>query len=364
MSEFDTCYTDSQSKKNRLLQLQDELIFDKDSVSVKKTSPPSSTSEHIDSCVSNCKTDACRRKCASLKRGIDHPIFFESPFTYNKSQLAQQFEILETNLIGTLITGKGEDAKRNVTDRIMGKNYIYPMDKELKVPLTGEYVNANCTSPDGSKKRRNMYIRGIPRGDVAKYVGLNLNLPVEPVDWRVGQKSWKGLFEITGKEELHIVLKDLKKRCFSFLYDVNVATASRSGVDAGDWDPVDKLRIPPKCERILKKISPGIYKKILNYDSSIFGGSLKGLLPSIVEDVVDLGPASLIRKSGIFSTQDQDKCVTATQPLGEAVYGDLGDLKNYNFEVFTNYSKHDMIKIICMLIVLVALFLNLFYNIE
>ena len=406
MSNFSKCYPDEDDMKKKLtlLKLQDENKYKVPSINRSKINDSSAL--HIDECEKSCystgfkgnKAD-CIYNCKTVQRGFDYPIFYSSNIPMDHwslkdgnvevkdgSKLATQFNALDTNIIKTLITGEGQT---------LGKNYIYPMDKTLKNPLTGKYLDASCRDPStGEKKPRYMFIRGIPKGDITRYAGLNLNLPIEPVDWKSGsggksdknglltpldpkdkKKTWKGLFVSIdgsdktgekGRKKLQKALTELKKRCFTFLYDVQVNAS-------GEWDPVDKLRIPPDCESELQNIPDDgdkIYQAIKTYDSSIFNGNLKGLIPSIVEDIVDINPISLLHKSGLLTEDSEDeKCQTIIQPLGEARYEEPGAdgvpaLKNYKFEVFTNFPEQDRFKIICMFFVVVILFLNILYNIE
>ena len=330
--------------------------------------------DHIDKCSTNCYKkfpknrnlrNDCLSDCKSLKMGFNYPVFYSSNIPMGGSwvtengkvkikkgsELENQINALDKNIIKTLITGEGQ---------VLGKNYIYPMDKELKIPFTDKYLNANCVDPKtGLKKRRNMYIRGIPEGDVTRYAGLDLNLPEEPVDWT---SKWTLLFTKIdkdpkkGKKRLENILKELKKKCFTFLYDVKVDSN-------GEWNPYDQLKIPPNCEQTLKTIDSNVYQKIIDFDKTqktIFAGSLKGLIPSIVEDVLDVNPISLIHKSGLITdSEEEEKCLTITQGLGEARYSNP-TLKPYKFEVFTNYSDKVSFKNICIIIVVVLFFLILF----
>jgi hypothetical protein len=493
MSDFSKCYPDEEDTKKKLtlLKLHDDNKYKVPSINRSKINDSSAT--HIDECEKICYSDSfksgpgdqadCIYNCKTVQRGFDYPIFYSSNIPMDHwslkdgnvevkdgSKLATQFNALDTNIIKTLITGDGQT---------LGKNYIYPMDKTLKNPLTGKYLDASCRDPStGQKKPRYMFIRGIPKGDITRYAGLNLNLPIEPVDWKTGipAKNWAGLFakvgtvddsgEKGGKARLKKILIELKKRCATFLYDDGVdASGEWDPVDklrispqcetklkkiapfdyqsiksydsslfnstlkglkpvewktavsknwqglftaigkidssglkggkvklqkaltelkkgcftflydvqvnaSGEWDPVDKLRIPPDCESELKNIAPSVYQAIKSYDSSIFNGNLKGLIPSIVEDIVDINPISLLHKSGLLTDDSEDeKCQTIIQPLGEARYEEPGvdgapALKNYKFEVFTNFPEQDRFKIICMFFVVVILFLNILYNIE
>ena len=322
----------------------------------------------LDDCFANCiKTkDAtgCADECSNLKNGFKYPVFYTNPtdipeYTGSptadggdlvpQSEMATMIKDLDANLMGALITGNAGGK-----DMVLGKNYVYPMDYNMKVPFVGDNINADCIKPSGEKTTRNMFIRGIPKGDIAKYIGLNLNLPEQPIDW---SKKWTGLFKAIGdKEGLEKVLRKLKKKCKTFLYDVQTDKD-------GKWKPVAKLKIPPECEQKLYDIDSTMHDKMKNYDSSIFSGSLRGLIPSIVEDVVDLNPVSLARKSGLYTSEslaEQEKCKYITQRLGEQRYSNANDLQSYTFEVFTNYSDDERIKIICMLIVVVVLFLFIF----
>ena len=346
----------------------------------------------LDNCYSTCiKTKdnvECKAECSNLKNGFKYPVFYTNPTDIpeysgssvaNANHLVPQSEMatiikdLDANLMGALITGNV-----NGKEMVLGKNYVYPMDYNMKVPFVGDNINADCIKPSGEKTTRNMFIRGIPKGDIAKYIGLNLNLPEQPIDWTKARpvssgpggtkatKTWDGLFKAIGgstavapgKKKLEKALKKLKRKCKTFLYDVQTNPTS------GDWSPVAKLKIPPECEQKFHDIvGPSTYKQIKDYDSSIFAGSLRGLIPSIVEDVVDLNPVSLARKSGLYSSEtsaEQEKCKYITQQLGEQIYSDNSKLDSYTFEVFTNYSDDERIKIICMLIVVVVLFLFIF----
>jgi len=327
----------------------------------------------LDDCFANCiKTkDAtgCSTECSNLKNGFKYPVFYTNPTdipeytsspTADGADLVPQSEMttiikdLDANLIGALITGNA-----NGKDMVLGKNYVYPMDYNMKVPFVGDNINADCIKPSGEKTTRNMFIRGIPKGDIAKYIGLNLNLPEQPIDWST---KWTGLFTaIGGKEGLEKVLRKLKKECKTFLYDVQTKEIGTTG--KWEWSPVAKLKIPPECEQKFQDIDSTMYNNMKNYDSSIFAGPLRGLIPSIVEDVVDLNPVSLARKSGLYTSEtlaEQEKCKYITQQLGEQRYSNATDLQAYTFEVFTNYSDDERIKIICMLIVVVVLFLFIF----
>ena len=315
--------------------------------------------KHIKECSLECNKFAktmdkenCKKKCKSLTMGFNFPIFYSSsvPRTSKGSEFKKQVDILDQNIIQTLITG-------NNSQKVLGKNYAKPMDLELKIPLSKEYVNANCRdAKTKQKKRRYMYIRGIPRGNIAKG---SIILPNEPIDWRTG---WTALFSkmdsgndaVKGRKRLEEILKELKNRCFTFLYDVQINAA-------GVWAPVDKLTIPGDCLKHLKNITKDSEFSILkNYTPS----NLKGLIPSIVEDVVDMNPISLLEKSGIADNNyNEDTCLTISENLGEARYSNP-DLKQYKFEVYTNFNENDRFKIICMLIVVIVLFLNLIYNIE
>ena len=325
----------------------------------------------------------CKNSCSNLKKGFSSPVFYTNPSgipeytgAYGRHkddvtpaagshlnlvspkdpEITRMIKDLDSNFIGALITGKDT----NGADMVLGKNYVYPMDYNMKVPFLGDSINADCVKPNGEKTTRNMFIRGIPKGDIAKYIGLNLNLPEQPRDWTKGEKNWTGLYNVVGgKVKLEKVLKKLKRECKSFLYDVQTKEVGGTW----EWSPVAKLKIPPECEQQLYGIDSTMHDKIKKYDSSIFTGSLRGLLPSIVEDVVDLNPISLARKSGLYSSEtsaEQEKCKYITQHLGEQKYSNANDLKPYTFEVFTNYSDDERIKIICMLIVVVVLFLFIF----
>jgi hypothetical protein len=182
-------------------------------------------------------------------------------------------------------------------------------------------------------------------------------------------KTWDGLFKAIGgstavapgKKKLEKALKKLKRECKTFLYDVQ--TKEIGTTSKWEWSPVAKLKIPPECEQKFQDIDSTMYNNMKNYDSSIFAGPLRGLIPSIVEDVVDLNPVSLARKSGLYTSEtlaEQEKCKYITQQLGEQRYSNATDLQAYTFEVFTNYSDDERIKIICMLIVVVVLFLFIF----
>ena len=342
----------------------------------------------LDECSKKCnnesvtyKKENCEKKCKSLKRGFDHPVFFSSSIprtildkTWSKgenkkkgggktvtiseaqgSALTTQILTLDTNLIKALFTGEGR--KGGGGGLVLGKNYAKPMDLELKIPLSNEYINADCRDPTtNDKKKRHMYIRGIPRGNITEYLGINLNLPMEPVDWTTG---WASLYQQIPKKRLEIILKELKNMCFSFLYDTRVNTTNTKQT-LYEWSPIDKLSIPGDCLKHLKNIATTSEYNILK---NFGGGSLKGLIPSIIEDVVDMNPVSLLRKSGVTNGTQDDKCVTITENLGAARYEEP-KLTPYTFEVFTNFTEQNRFKIICMLIVVIVLFLNLIYNIE
>ena len=373
---------DEYSKKILLNNLKDQLVYT-DRSATAQTSKSLVGIPKLDDCPKKCinesttyKKEKCEKDCKSLKRGFDHPVFFTSSIPRNTleksrvttkggqkkeitqtegSKLKTQILSLDANIIKALFTGEGRSGT-NEAGLVLGKNYAKPMDLELKIPLSNEYINADCRDPTtNEKKKRNMYIRGIPRGNITDYIGINLNLPMEPVDWRTG---WAKLHGVIKKPRLEIILKELKNRCFSFLYDVQVD-------DKGDWAPVDQLKIPGACLKHLQNISTAAEYTILK---KYGGGSLKGLIPSIIEDVVDMNPVSLLRKSGVIDDNSQkktqdDKCVTITENLGAARY-EKPNLKAYKFEVFTNFREQDRLKIICMLIVVIVLFLNLIYNIE
>jgi len=319
--------------------------------------------------VGNTTTAICIKECSSLKKGFTNNVYYSSKDvdpTGSTGELMESIDQLENDFIGGLITGRQQTAA-GAKDKILGKNYAYPMDFKLNLPFMGDALNADCIKPDGTTTTRHMYIRGIPVGDVAKHIGLNLHIPEAPDHKYVGAVWWKQLFryiggntdvgEKKGKQMLEPVLIELKRKCRTFLYDVQVNAE-------GVWDPKAKLKIPPGCEESLKRIDPKIYKILKDYpNSNIISGSLRGLIPSIVEDVIDLNPLSLARKSGLTSNESSgelEKCKYITAKLGEQRYSDDGDLKPYTFEVFTNYNMNEKIKEMCMLIVIVVLFLFIF----
>ena len=368
---------DDYSKNILLNNLKDQLVYTDRSGPV-ATSKSLVGIPNLDDCSKKCisesttyKKDKCEKDCKSLTRGFDHPVFFSSSIPRNildkswvstdggptqqisqaqGSKLKTQILSLDDNIIKALFTGEGRNGT-NEGGLVLGKNYAKPMDLELKIPLSNEYINADCRDPTtNEKKKRNMYIRGIPRGNITDYIGINLNLPREPVDWRTG---WAALYQKIPKKKLEKILKELKIRCFTFLYDVQVDAA-------GVWTPINELRIPGACFKHLQNITTKAEYNILK---GFGGGSLKGLIPSIIEDVVDMNPVSLLRKSGVTNDTQDDKCKTITENLGAVRY-EKPKLTPYKFEVFTNFPEQDRFKIICMLIVVIVLFLNLIYNIE
>lgn len=342
-----------------LEQIYDSVNYDKIKRSIK---PIKTTALNINDCVKNCQETKtgdellnCSYECNLYKEGISFPIFYEGISSdykggsVKKDEMASVDEIdtildtMDTNLLGGLITGKDSNGK----DMIMGKNYIYPMDYSMNIPFTNESINADCLDKNYNRKQRYMYIRGIPRGDIAQEMGWSLNLPNEPIP---NKEDWNNLFKKIDKQRLKTILEKLKEECFSFLYDVQTN-------DSGEWSPLNKLIIAPGCRKYLKKITTPQEYKIL---SPYISGSLKGLLPSIVEDLVDILPTNLLESSGLLENVDpsDQKCKTVTRELGLARYS-KPDLKSFSFETFSNYKNNNhsiLIIIICIIVVFLIYF--------
>ena len=361
-------------------------------VTVSQTSTPVNNKKvpHMDQCKLECEqkykdktqkvVKECEYKCKELTQGFDYPVYYEGVgIDYkggkvvkagsgeHQDQLDDVIDQMGNNLIGALITGKKSFGDGEEKDIILGKNYVYPMNYELSVPLTDMTINADCYPEKGedyNRKQRYMYIRGIPTGDVAANMGITINLPEEPTF-----ESWDPLllgFGNTiplGKDKLKPVLDELKQKCFSFLYDAQTD-------DSGEWSPQAKLVIPPECKKYLKKmelsktINPTQYNLLNGYVS----GSLRGLLPSIVEDVVDILPWNLAEKSGIFTDgvptekngifagmdPTQQVCHTPTRQLGVARYGEP-ELQDYTFETFSSPTNNISLQDICLLFICIII---------
>jgi len=341
-----------------------------------------STVPHIDNCkqegdreLTIPKKKECEYKCKELTQGFDYPVYYEgiginykggkvvkSGSGEHQDQLDGVIDQMGNNLIGALITGERVSGSG---DLILGKNYVYPMDYELKVPLTDMTINADCYPKKGdyNRKQRYMYIRGIPTGDVAANMGITINLPEEPIINDKSKSDWTTLISsFVDKDKLKPVLDELKQKCFSFLYD----TQSKDGV----WSPQAQLVIPPECKKNLKQMEQeGTITtdqlQLLNDRST---GSLRGLLPSIVEDVVDILPWNLAEKSGIFTDgvptekngifagmdPTQQVCHTPTRQLGVARYGEP-ELQDYTFETFSSPTNNISLQDICLLFICIII---------
>ena len=273
----------------------------------------------------------CQQKCNSLFANFQSPVTYSNdmPKDNKTNELIQLADMVKQNYVGALITGgKGGD-------KMLGKNYVIPMDFGIDIPFTDEKVDGKCISSKnpGVKKQRYMYVRGIPKGDIAEKIGMSLNLPEEPPGTEKeatdAVAGWNKLSNDIGKDRLEQILRELKIKCKSFLYDVKVN-------EYGDWTPLQPLKIPPECKNHLKTItSTDEYNQL----SDAISGSLRGLVPSIAEDLVDI-LAVATRNIPSMIDIETDTCKRVTKELGTARYNNP-DTKQYSFETFANNTNDE-----------------------
>jgi len=309
----------------------------------------------------------CKKKCDEVRKGFVTVPFI--PPKIGNNAIDNISDELHDNLVTKLLTGEMDGKINNE----YGKVYYKEMDTEISLPFTRKTLNANCTI-NGKKHRQYMKINGITIDENIK--NIHVNLPIKP---KKDEPGWKALVAVSkfNKDNIGDILIKLKKECPTFLYDQGVNTN-------GKWDPQNKLSIPPNCADKLWPIINTIgaqynnneKKKLYSHLVAKHIVGLKGLIPSIASDFIEIGKVGMdFATKGTNSNimkyfqTDNNKCEEIVDELGELTYdakGTRNNLTQYKafgidpldiVDEFQNYNDTSLLSMIVLSILIVILFI-------